>query len=571
MTDASTPYRVLARTYRPTKLSELIGQEALVRALSNAMASGRIAHAFLLTGIRGVGKTTTARIIARSLNCTGTDGRGGPTVDPCGVCPSCKAIAADNSMDVIEMDAATRTGIDDIREIVEKVRYAPVASRFKVYIIDEVHMLSEKAFNGLLKTLEEPPEHAKFIFATTEARKVPVTVLSRCQRFDLRRIEPEQLAGHLRAICAREKIEAESEALDLIARAAGGSARDSLSLLDQAIALSEGTIRSSDVAFMLGLGDRRRILDLYEAVLEGRAAAAIDTFRDIHDRGAEPAAVLEDMLETCHWLSGLKIDRDRGSVMATDREVEERGRELSGRLSMAILARAWQTLLKGLDEVRNAPQSGMAAEMILLRLASMGDLPTPGELARMLRDGRRPETAARPGAEPARGGPGAPVPGGRPQARSSMALAAAHPAVSGERLEAVQRNPSASPAVQPMPASFEELVAMLARSGEPSLAAYLSQGARLVQYRPQHLELSLDSGLPADLSGRLNDALARMTGKRWGIVLSRDTAQPTLAEQRLEEKQRAIDQAAGIPDVRTVLEAFPGARIIDIHRRDSEG
>ena len=543
ITDNTTPYRVLARTYRPTKLAELIGQEALVRALSNAMASGRVAHAFLLTGIRGVGKTTTARIIARSLNCTGADGTGGPTVDPCGVCPSCLSIASDNAMDVIEMDAATRTGIDDIREIVEKVHYAPVASRFKIYIIDEVHMLSEKAFNALLKTLEEPPAHAKFIFATTEARKVPVTVLSRCQRFDLRRVEPDDLFAHHRSVCEREKVEAEDAALELVARAAGGSVRDSLSLLDQAIALSEGTIGSTDVAFMLGLGDRRRILDLYDALTAGEAATAIDIFREVYDRGAEPVAVIQDLLETCHWLSTLAIERDRGSIMATDREVEVRGRVLAGKLSTAVLARAWQTLLKGLDEVRNAPHPGAAAEMILLRLSAMGDLPTPGELARLIRAGK----ADRPNA-------------GRQAA----------PAGSRERAPEAS-NPSGPPVIEPpppeLPANFEELVDMLARNGEQSLAAYLRQGARLVRFRPQHVELSLDDGLPADLSGKLNEALHRVTGQRWSIALSRDHAKPTLAEQKADEKRRAIDEAARAPDVRTVLETFPGARIVDVRQR----
>ncbi|MEZ5858996.1 MAG: DNA polymerase III subunit gamma/tau [Geminicoccaceae bacterium] len=395
------PYRVLARTYRPQKLSELIGQDALVRTLTNAMASGRIAHAFLLSGIRGVGKTTTARIIARGLNCTGPDGQGGPTPEPCGECGSCRSLIEERPLDVIEMDAATRTGIDDIREIVDAVRYAPTASRYKIYIIDEIHMLSEKAFNGLLKTLEEPPPHAKFIFATTEVRKLPVTVLSRCQRFDLKRVEAPALQAHLARIAEAERIEAEADALGLVARAAEGSVRDALSLLDQAIVLGQGTVDAGTVAGMLGLGDRQRLLDLFERLMGGDAAGGLDCFRELFALGAEPVAVLEDLLEIAHWVSCLEIDRDAASIFAGTPESVAAGRRLAERLDLAVLARAWQVLLKGLDEVRGAPHAAAAAEMVLMRLAAMGRLPTPGELARRLdgaeiADDRKPAASSPP-------------------------------------------------------------------------------------------------------------------------------------------------------------------------------
>jgi len=373
----SGSYRVLARTYRPNKFSEMIGQEALVRTLSNAMRTGRIAHAFLLTGIRGVGKTTTARIIARALNCIGEDGQGEPTPEPCGVCEHCRAIADGRHIDILEMDAATHTGIDDIREIVDSVRYAPTSARYKVYIIDEVHMLSEKAFNGLLKTLEEPPPQTLFIFATTEVRKVPITVLSRCQRFDLRRIEAEVLARYFKKICERESVDIEDSALALISRAAEGSARDGLSLLDQAIALSGGgQIGIDQVQDMLGLADRKRVLDLFEQTMRGSISDALRSLGDLYERGAEPEAVVQDLLEISHWLTRLKVAGGKEGDPSANGWDAERGRAMSGELSMAVLSSAWQMLLKGLDDLRIAPSPLLAAEMLLIRLAHAADLPS---------------------------------------------------------------------------------------------------------------------------------------------------------------------------------------------------
>ena len=372
---AGGTYRVLARTYRPQRFSELIGQEALVRTLSNAMRTGRIAHAFLLTGIRGVGKTTTARIIARALNCIGPDGKGEPTPEPCGECEPCSAIAEGRHIDILEMDAATHTGIDDIREIVDSVRYAPTSARYKVYIIDEVHMLSEKAFNGLLKTLEEPPPQTLFIFATTEVRKVPITVLSRCQRFDLRRIEADVLVRYFRTIAEREKIGIDDAALALICRAAEGSARDGLSLLDQAIALGGGAaITVEQVQDMLGLADRKRVLDLYEQIMRGQIKEALAALGDLYERGSEPEAVVQDLLEISHWLTRLKVagDQDEAITAAWD---AARGKAMASSLSHGALSRAWQMLLKGLDDLRIAPSPLLAAEMLIIRLAHAADLP----------------------------------------------------------------------------------------------------------------------------------------------------------------------------------------------------
>ncbi|MBX6321707.1 MAG: DNA polymerase III subunit gamma/tau, partial [Rhodospirillaceae bacterium] len=372
---AGTPYRVLARKYRPVRLDDLVGQEAMVRTLLNAFASGRVAHAFILTGVRGVGKTTTARIIARGLNCTGADGSGGPTPNPCGVCESCRAIAEDRHVDVIEMDAASRTGVDDIRELIDSVRYRPVSARYKVYIVDEVHMLSRAAFNALLKTLEEPPPHVKFVFATTEIRKVPVTVLSRCQRFDLRRLDAETLARHFARIAEAEGVAISAEALALIARAADGSVRDGLSLLDQAMALAEGERGAAEVRAMLGLVDRSQLFDLVDAVAAADAKGALDRFGAMYEAGADPLSALQDLLDLIHWVTRLKLVPEIADSPVVSELERVRGRALAERLSMGDLSRAWQMLLKGIAEVQMAPAPVHAAEMVLVRLAYASGLP----------------------------------------------------------------------------------------------------------------------------------------------------------------------------------------------------
>ncbi|HEX5794378.1 MAG TPA: DNA polymerase III subunit gamma/tau [Geminicoccaceae bacterium] len=559
------PYRVLARTYRPQRLSELIGQEALVRTLTNALRTGRIAHAFLLTGIRGVGKTTTARIIARALNCIGPDGTGQPTPEPCGQCTHCVGIAEGRHIDVLEMDAATRTGIDDVRELVDSVRYAPTSARYKVYIVDEVHMLSEKAFNGLLKTLEEPPPQTIFIFATTEVRKVPVTVLSRCQRFDLRRIEGERLGRHLAEIAAKEGVRIEPGALALLVRAAEGSVRDGLSLLDQAIALlgaadGEAAITAAQVQDMLGLADRGRVLTLFEQMADGAVAGALARLTELYDLGTEPEAVLQDLLEICHWLTRIKVAPEAAQAFGVAEADARRGEVLAARLTLPVLARNWQMLLKGLEDVRQAPSPLLAAEMVLVRLACVAELPPPAELARALRSGRDQVAAAPPGAAPAPR-PTAPGPVAR-ALRSASQVAPAPPLDDAEALA----EPEAEVAPAALPRSFAEAVDLFRRGGEPMLHGWLYQAAHLVHFEPGRIELQLGPGTPAGLTGRIAAALGRWTGRPWLVSVGGDGAHaaPTLAEQDAAAKRARIDALACDPRVKRVLESFPGARIVEV-------
>jgi DNA polymerase-3 subunit gamma/tau len=528
------PYRVLARTYRPQRLSELIGQDALVRTLTNALRSGRVAHAFLLTGIRGVGKTTTARIIARALNCIGPDGSGQPTPEPCGQCEPCVAIAEGRHIDVLEMDAATRTGINDIREIVDSVRYAPSSARTKVYIVDEVHMLSPQAFNGLLKTLEEPPPQTIFIFATTEVRKVPVTVLSRCQRFDLRRVEGELLQRHLGEIAAKEGVQIEPGALALIVRAAEGSVRDGLSLLDQAIALAGGeAIAAAQVQAMLGLADRSRVLDLFEHVARGAIRDALDCLAELYALGTEPEAVLQDLLEISHWLTRIKLAPQAAEDLGVAQPDVVRGRALAAALGMPELARAWQMLLKGLEDVRLAPSPLLAAEMVLVRLAYAAELPPPAELVSRLGDG----------AEGRASGPAMPAPRDAPAPTRPKA-----------------------PETPVSPGSFAEAVALFEQFGEPMLHGWLYQAAQLVHFEPGRIELRLAPGTPPDLPGRVAAALGRWTGQRWLVSLAGgdQRAAPTLAEQVAAARQAFIDALAEDPRIKPILQQFPGAAIVDV-------
>ncbi len=400
-------YQVLARKYRPETFADLIGQEPMVRTLKNAFAADRIHHAFIMTGIRGTGKTTTARIIAKGLNCIGVDGQGGPTTEPCGQCEPCQAIAEGRHVDVLEMDAASRTGVDDIREIIASVAYRAASARYKIYIIDEVHMLSNNAFNALLKTLEEPPPHVKFIFATTEIRKVPVTVLSRCQRFDLRRIEPEVMIAHLQRIAGKEGATISGDALALITRAAEGSVRDAMSLLDQAISHGAGETGADQVRAMLGLADRGRVMDLFEAILRGDAAGALEELASQYADGADPEAVLRDLAEITHWVSVIKITPAAAEDPTVNPDERARGVDMAARLDLRVLARMWQMLLKSLEEVAQAPNSMMAAEMAVIRMTHVADLPTPDELIRKLQDS--PPPPPMPGGAPRRAGVGRPA------------------------------------------------------------------------------------------------------------------------------------------------------------------
>ncbi|EME68413.1 DNA polymerase III subunits gamma and tau [Paramagnetospirillum caucaseum] len=557
-TPAPTPYRVLARKYRPTDFAGLIGQEAMVRTLSNAIRTGRLAHAFVLTGVRGVGKTTTARIIARALNCVGPDGKGGPTIDPCGTCEHCRAIAEDRHVDILEMDAASRTGVNDIREIIEGVRYRPTSARFKVYIIDEVHMLSTAAFNALLKTLEEPPEHVKFVFATTEIRKIPVTVLSRCQRFDLRRVEMEVLARHFEGIAAKEQAEIDPAALKLIARAADGSVRDGLSLLDQAISHGAGAVSEAQVRDMLGLADRARVFDLLDAVMKGEVAAALDQITAQYAAGADPAVVLQDMLELTHWLTRLKVTPDAADQLGASETERVKGAEMAGTLSLAALTRAWQMLLKGLGETRNAPNPLQAAEMAVVRLAYAAELPTPAELVEQLRVNPPPPPAPRgPG-----GGGGGFSGGGGADAVSGHHVGGGpvHGPATALKLEPA---PVARTVALPaMPADFAAVVALFSERREGLIAVQLRTQVNPVSFAPGRIEWRQGGAAGSDLAPKVARMLSEWTGRRWTVsVNSTDPAQPTLAEQEASAELRRRADAAEHPLVKAVLAAFPGATI----------
>jgi DNA polymerase-3 subunit gamma/tau len=550
-------YRVLARKYRPQDFTGLIGQDALVRTLKNAFATGRIAHAFMLTGVRGVGKTTTARIIARALNCIGPDGKTtAPTIHPCGVCDPCVSIAESRHVDVQEMDAASRTGIDDIREIIEGVRYAPASARYKVYIVDEVHMLSKQAFNGLLKTLEEPPPHVKFIFATTEIRKVPVTVLSRCQRFDLRRIETDELVKHLAAIAAKEHVAIESTALASIARAAEGSVRDALSLLDQAIAHGEGgDITAENVRAMLGLVDRGRVLDLFEKVMGGRVAEALNELSELYDRGADPLAVMQDLLEVTHFLTRVKVAPGAEGFFDGGSGEAARSAEMAAKLSVPSLTRAWQLLLKGLFEVRDATKPMAAAEMALIRLAYAADLPPTDKLVRELLEGDGAEPRARPSISNSPSSP---------SASASMPARASQPSggVAAART-APQMIQESAPTLQ----TLSDIVAMAAAKGASVLKVHLENDVHLVRLEPGQIEFRPGPRAPRTLAGDLAQKLRDWTGTRWVVTLAREGGAASLAEHKREQHAAQIEAVAQEPLVRAVLDRFPGAEIVSVRDR----
>ncbi|MEO7603037.1 MAG: DNA polymerase III subunit gamma/tau [Sphingomicrobium sp.] len=509
-------YRVLARKYRPQTFEELIGQDAMVRTLANAIERGRIAHAFLLTGVRGVGKTSTARLVAKALNCIGADGEGGPTIKPCNVCEPCRAIAEGRHIDVIEMDAASHTGVDDVREIIDAVRYASVSARYKIYIIDEVHMLSKQAFNALLKTLEEPPPHVKFLFATTEVGKVPVTVLSRCQRFDLRRIPAEQLTAHFSEVSRLEGVEVEPEAMAMIARAAEGSVRDGLSMLDQAIAHGTGRVDAAEVRDMLGLADRGRIRRMLETVLSGDSTAALAQLDEAHELGIDPTQLLRGMMESLHAATRAKAGAKPDALQSA--EERESAETMAAKLGWAMLHRLWQMLLKGLSDVGIAPDPREAAEMALLRLIHSAELPDPAAIVARLSG----ESATTPVATPAS---------------------------------------AASGPVAQLPADFRGLIDLLERSGKHQLAVQLHDQVGLVRFAPPEIALKplrpLGTDWPRDFAAHLK----AVTGARWQVTLSDETGEPSLLQQEKMTEEKARSDLLADPNVAAVMDAFPEAEL----------
>lgn len=572
---ANGAYRVLARKYRPRSFDDLVGQEPMVRTLKNAFETGRIAQAYMLTGVRGVGKTTTARILARGLNYSIPGKIDRPTIDMPELGVHCAEIMEGRHVDVLEMDAASNNGIDNIREIIEAVRYKPVSARYKVYILDEVHMLSGAAFNGLLKTLEEPPEHVKFIFATTEIRKVPVTVLSRCQRFDLRRIESDRLIGLLRSITEREQVSIGDEALAMIARAAEGSARDSLSLLDQAIAHGAGAITAEDVRGMLGLADRARVIDLFEALMGGRIADALALLKEQYDIGADPAVVLQDLAAFTHAVTRFKVVPDSGEDAALPQDERQRGKALAETVPLRVLARAWQMLLKGIEEVSSSNRPLAAADMVLIRIAHAADLPTPDEALRLLKSGNfsagspgggaAPQISHQPSSAPqsSGGSNGGPVGQMRTITNTSPMPAAT-----------MMAQPAGAPQAKAEPAirfqRFEDLVAYVGLKRDIPLKLALEQQVKPIRFEPGLLEFEPTSDAPRTLAQDLGRKLSDWTGERWVVALGKGATEPTIAEARAMARDKARSDAAADPLVAAVLTRFPGAKIVDIQIRGGE-
>ena len=552
--EETTKYQVLARKYRPETFSDLIGQEAMVRTLKNAFDADRIAQAFMMTGIRGVGKTTTARIIAKGMNCIGLEGNTGPTTSPCGQCEHCVAISEGRHVDVLEMDAASRTGVDDIREIIDSVHYRAASARFKIYIIDEVHMLSNNAFNALLKTLEEPPEHVKFIFATTEIRKVPVTVLSRCQRFDLRRIEPEEMIKMLQNLAKLENASISNEALALITRASDGSARDAQSLLDQAISHGAGETSVDQVRAMLGLADRGRVLDLFEFIMRGQAKEALNELGSQYSDGADPIGIIRDLAEVTHWVSIIKITPDAADDPTVSPDEKTRGQAFSQSLSMRILTRTWQLLLKALEEISSAPNPMMAAEMAVIRITHVSDLPSPEELVKKLTSTHSESEGVK------KGNPGKSISNTTSSNFKPTQQTETRP-IKNEGNTALALDTETLDLQYP---TFESVLEIIRKFRDMKLLIDVENSVRLSSYVPGRIEFTPTENAPKDLAQRLGQLLQNWTGFRWAITVVGNCSGETIQEQRNAKDATLKREAKLHPFVKTVFDNFPKASIVEI-------
>ena len=552
--EETTKYQVLARKYRPETFSDLIGQEAMVRTLKNAFDADRIAQAFMMTGIRGVGKTTTARIIAKGMNCIGLEGNTGPTTSPCGQCEHCVAISEGRHVDVLEMDAASRTGVDDIREIIDSVHYRAASARFKIYIIDEVHMLSNNAFNALLKTLEEPPEHVKFIFATTEIRKVPVTVLSRCQRFDLRRIEPEEMIKMLQNLAKLENASISNEALALITRASEGSARDAQSLLDQAISHGAGETSVDQVRAMLGLADRGRVLDLFEFIMRGQAKEALNELGSQYSDGADPIGIIRDLAEVTHWVSVIKITPDAADDPTVSPDEKTRGQAFSQSLSMRVLTRTWQLLLKALEEISSAPNPMMAAEMAVIRITHVSDLPSPEELVKKLTGTHSESEGVK------KGNSGGSVSNTTSSNFKPTQQTETRP-IKNEGNTALALDTETLDLQYP---TFESVLEIIRKFRDMKLLIDVENSVRLSSYVPGRIEFTPTENAPKDLAQRLGQLLQNWTGFRWAITVVGNCSGETIQEQRNAKDATLKREAKLHPFVKTVFDNFPKASIIEI-------
>tara|TARA_B100001173_G_scaffold238350_1_gene208065 strand:- start:2107 stop:3855 length:1749 start_codon:yes stop_codon:yes gene_type:complete len=552
--EETTKYQVLARKYRPETFSDLIGQEAMVRTLKNAFDADRIAQAFMMTGIRGVGKTTTARIIAKGMNCIGLEGNTGPTTSPCGQCEHCVAISEGRHVDVLEMDAASRTGVDDIREIIDSVHYRAASARFKIYIIDEVHMLSNNAFNALLKTLEEPPEHVKFIFATTEIRKVPVTVLSRCQRFDLRRIEPEEMIKMLQNLAKLENASISNEALALITRASEGSARDAQSLLDQAISHGAGETSVDQVRAMLGLADRGRVLDLFEFIMRGQAKEALNELGSQYSDGADPIGIIRDLAEVTHWVSIIKITPDAADDPTVSPDEKTRGQAFSQSLSMRILTRTWQLLLKALEEISSAPNPMMAAEMAVIRITHVSDLPSPEELVKKLTSTHSESEGVK------KGNSGKSISNTTSSNFKPTQQTETRP-IKNEGNTALALDTETLDLQYP---TFESVLEIIRKFRDMKLLIDVENSVRLSSYVPGRIEFTPTENAPKDLAQRLGQLLQNWTGFRWAITVVGNCSGETIQEQRNAKDATLKREAKLHPFVKTVFDNFPKASIVEI-------